>query len=532
MSALRRRLQWPCLIGLIGMIGGGLFSLFAGKELCWDLANYHFYSPYAFLHQRQTLDFWPTSYIAQYFNPTLDLLSYYLLTQHSPRAAEFMLGALHGVNLCLIFLIARYFIANQQRNLIAFTLACLSLYGPTAITEIGSFQNDHVIATCVLGFVYLQLRALRQPASRTWPFVAGCCLGAGVGLKLTASVYMVAGVIALGLIPADNYRRRMSSFVFLCLGLCCGIAITAGHWMWHLWQTHHNPIFPFFNDWFHAPDFPATNWRDTRFLPKDGWQTLFYPFYFAWDGRICDLPFRDFRFPVVYLLLLLLGLQRAWRTCEPLNLYTRWFIYFYIAAYICWQWYFSIARYLLPLELLTPLMIVVLVTQLLTRDKARLVALTMIFYTLIYFMIPMSPIRTPYQQQSFFNVVLPADISAHPSAIVFMGYPAFMADLQPRPLQYLIPFFPPTWRFIGVPFLHEQLHLSTRSLAKIRVLSAQQTEDFYVLASIYAMPALTQFVASLHLKPAGACQLIPGARQRLVAEEVLLCRLRRTDIPS
>src|SRR4029079_13454467 len=91
------------LLLILCMLCGGYLAVFFGRELCWDLAHYHYYTPYAYLYNRYSIDYWPTSYLHQFLNPTIDFLTYGLINYLSPYRAVFILGALHGINLWLLY---------------------------------------------------------------------------------------------------------------------------------------------------------------------------------------------------------------------------------------------------------------------------------------------------------------------------------------------------------------------------------------------------------------------------------------------
>ena len=48
-----------------------------------------------------------------------------------------------------------------------------------------------------------------------------------------------------------------------------GVALFAGYWMVHLAHVTGNPLFPYFNQYFHSPLALAASYRDVRFLPHD-----------------------------------------------------------------------------------------------------------------------------------------------------------------------------------------------------------------------------------------------------------------------
>ncbi len=537
----------------LSMLVCGWLSVWFGKELCWDLAHYHYYTPFAFLHSRQGIDFWPNSYIHQFINPTIDLLSYFLINSFTPRTAEFILGALHGINLWLAFLIARRYLPARTSNwpgvfnmntLLAIFLAALGLYGPTALPGIGSFQNDNLVSIFVLGFVLLQIRALddstvmhKLPVKPL--LISGFILGLGFGLKLTAGIYVAGATIATLILPVP-VNTRLKWLLLWGFSTAIGMSLTAGHWMYLMWQQHHNPFFPFFNSIFHSPDFVSINWRDQRFLPQGILQTLFFPFYFALDGRTADAPFRDFRFPVVFVLFVLAGIQWAWmkprqkENSHPQNRVTHtvqvqqyWLFAFFIFSYLVWQFYFSIARYLVVLEILSPLVIFLLIRQVINNIHVRIVLLVTIFYSLIILLSPIPMVRAPWYDTSFFNVRLPQSVYSTPKATVLITYTAYVMDQNPRPQSYLIPFFPSQWHFIGVPFWHER-YLSDHAVSQQITSHLHHAEGkIYLLSSDMNMPAFYQAAQKFGLIPAGKCEKILSDRQAVTHQNVLLCEVRQ-----
>lgn len=508
------------------MLMCGLISVYLGKELSWDLANYHYYGPFSYL-RRGGLDFWPTTYVHQFINPTIDLLSYYLINNVRAISAEFILGMLSGINIFLLVLIAQLFLPKIKSSFyVAFLLAIFGLCGPTAIPGIGSFQNDNVIAIFVLTYVYLQLRALQMPKDNLWVMaLAGFVLGLGVGLKLTATIFLLGGGMAILFLPAP-LRIRLKTLSVLFAFSFFGIILIAGNWMLLLWEQYHNPLFPFFNKIFHAEQFAQINWRDTRFLPKDIWQTLFYPFYFAFDGkRIADGDFQDLRFPILYLLYLFVFLKWFWQKAttanDPLK---RWLIFFFIFSYIIWQYYFSIARYMASLEMLAPLLIYLLLSELIVNGTQKIIATTMVFYSILFFLVPLPMVRAPWYQGDFFNVQLPKMVSEKKNALVFMTYTAYVMDIDPRPQTYLIASFPRHWRFVGVPFWHGEYLQDEQSAMLIKKMLTNYDGDIYLLTSQMTMPIFSRAMQQFGLRVDGECSPIISDRQKISNEEVSLCK--------
>jgi hypothetical protein len=84
------------------LVLSGLYSIYLGADRNWDLLNYHFYVPFAFLHARLSFDVQPAQ-AQTYLNPLLDLPSFVLIRLFNsyPRFVGFVLGAINGVSLWL-----------------------------------------------------------------------------------------------------------------------------------------------------------------------------------------------------------------------------------------------------------------------------------------------------------------------------------------------------------------------------------------------------------------------------------------------
>jgi hypothetical protein len=77
-----------------------------GQDTNWDLRNYHFYNPFAYLTGRMGHDV-AVSHVATYYNPLLYIPFYYAVTGLPPKAVGFILGLLPGFNILFLYAIAR-----------------------------------------------------------------------------------------------------------------------------------------------------------------------------------------------------------------------------------------------------------------------------------------------------------------------------------------------------------------------------------------------------------------------------------------
>ena len=524
------------LVFVISLLAGGMISVHFGKELNWDLANYHYYNAFAFLHQRWLVDYWPTSFVHAYFTPTLDFLTYFLINYLPPKAATFVLGAIHGLNIWLLYCIARLLLETlpgiRYASFFAVTVAVIGIYGPTALTGIGSFQHDDLVSLFVLGFVYLQVKCwLIYADTRKLPAflfsLAGVMLGVGIGGKLTAAVFAVGAGAALLLLPL-SWRLRFQYASWFGLTVLMGILLSSGYWMLHLWQQYHNPFFPLLNGFFQAPDFPAYNWKDPRFLPHGILQTLFYPFYFSLDGRTGDSDFRDFRFAIAYVLFILCAFTfNRKRVSHPeKNVFAiRWLLLFFLFSYVVWQAYFSIMRYVVALEMLAPLIICLLLYRVIRDPSWRFSITAAVFIFLTVMMVPTYMVRAPWYLGNYFNVLLPKWVQEDKSqALVLVPYPAYAFYTNPRPQAYLVPFLPAQWRFAGVPFLHQDYTVPAKVYSFV---SAAKPETLFLLASPEYMGNMQKIAGTMGFAHTVQCGKITNDRQAMTHEDLLICKLKR-----
>lgn len=515
------------LVLIAGIAACGLISIYFGKELNWDLANYHYYNAFSFLHRRWNTDYWPTSFVHVHFTPTLDFLTYFLINYFPPRTTTFLIGAIHGINFWLIFSIGRLSLPDTKyQNIIGILLAMLGLYGPTVLPGIGSFQHDDLVSLFVLGFVFLQLKIFTHytktgTLSFRMLFISSVLLGIGAGCKLTAGVFVGGSLLAFMFMPISVKQRTRVIMTFF-LGVGIGVFCSSGYWMLFLWQKYHNPFFPLLNGIFHSPDFPGYNWRDSHFLPHGFMQTLFYPFYFSWDGRTGDTPFRDFRYAILYFMLAVYAFSK--KRDQPLNLPIKWFFLFFIFSYILWQFYFSIMRYIVALEMLTPLIIYLVLYQLVRDVSVRFTSAVFLFFFIASTMVPTHMVRAGWYETDYFNVKLPAFVKTVPEAMVLVPFPAFAFDSKPRPQSYLIPFFPNKWHFAGIPFLQNKYAVPRTVYSLVK---NYQGKNIFLLSSPEYMPIMFQIANLMGLKPHASCSLITSDRQVVTHEEVLLCPVRK-----
>jgi len=344
----------------------GLWSLWRGQDSNWDLRNYHLYNGYAALHGRLGLDL-AAAQMQSYFNPALDLLQYGLMTALPAPLAGFLIGAWHGLVFALVAAIAWRVLADDPRRAVRVPwLAFAGLFTAAFFSELGNSMGDNSTAVPVLGALALVLSAQAQARAGRGALVrwllAGVLLGLAVAFKLTNALYAVAlGVAAL--CDGARWRGRLGGTAAMTLAALACFAIIGGPWFFRVWETFGNPLFPQFNAWFRSPLALPLSLADTRWLPRGVGEWLAWPMVFSLrPQRVSDLALPQFGWAALYLLAVVgiawrLLLRRAPAERGAAVPAARVLLVFFVVAYGLWQLTFSIHRYLVPIEVLLPLLL-------------------------------------------------------------------------------------------------------------------------------------------------------------------------------
>jgi hypothetical protein len=444
----------PFLAALLVPVLMGLLSMAMGQDNNWDLRNYHWYNPYALLNGRLDVDMGPGGW-QSYFNPMIDV-PYYLMTKSLPgRLVGFVMGFVHGLNFLLVLAIARRLLGAQAaRTRLALLLALAGVCGAGFLSELGNTMGDNLTALLVLGSLYLLLRGwphLLAFSGRTLGLLllSGLLMGAGSGLKLTNAAYAVALCLALLTVPVAPGRRLVLAFLYGC-GVLAGLLASAGYWWLTMWQHFGNPLFPQFNNIFRSPLAQPFGVIDDFHLPHGALEALFWPFVFFADfKRVSEIGLRPLVMPALYAAAIvfacvwlaerLVGTGAGRQAQARLSPQARLVLVFGLLAYLAWMKLFSIYRYLVPLELLAPLMLWLLVERLAPRaHAARIGGWLLVVTTLAVF--PFATWGHIKWGETAFSAQFPA--FAQPASTI-----VFTAHGEP-PMGWLASFVPPEARVI------------------------------------------------------------------------------------
>jgi hypothetical protein len=523
---------------LAGMLSCGLIAVMLGKDLCWDLANYHYYNPFAYLHQRWLQDYWPMSYVHMNLSPSADFLNYFLINYFSARKAIFLSGAIQGINFWLLYKIADLFWREEHTGsaspLAALAFALLGLWQPLVIFTLGAFENDLIVSIFILGAFYVSCLWLKKYStdkklSYTLIAASGLMLGTAAGLKMTVAGFGVASVLAVLCLPIP-YRDKFKVVSVLAVAAVVGLLLSNGYWMLNLWQRFHNPFYPFFSFIFQGSDIVQDQMMGS--YKASGWrELLFFPFLMARDG---SAQFLEFEFPMLYILFVFTAgvffyKNKILKQSFQPNLVIFWFYAFFIFSYIVWEKYFGVSRYIRSLAMLSPLLIYILLTRLSQAPFWKYFTFTVVsVLSTLYVSLALGGVRWPMYQNSYFNVAMPASIAKTQNALVLVSYSDYAQFWDPRPQTYLIPFFPSAWRFVGIPFNTEKkTFLAPSDLLKIKQLIASQPENFYFLTSKETLSEFYNVSVQLGLQANGPCEEINSDRQLISHTDTLLCPLTK-----
>ncbi len=556
-----RGIAWG--FGLLAPLLCGLLAVALGQDANWDFRNYHWYNAYAFLNNRYALDFLP-SQLPFFYNPLLDV-PFYLLASHVPaRVAGFALGFVQGLNAPLVFALAFTALAGitpRRRAVLSVLLATLGVLGGGGIGLIGTTFYDNVTSLGVLGAMILLLRAGRDPAASLGRvalrgFVSGLPMGVAVGLKIPCAFFAVA-LGAGTLVFPGTVVVRLARAAGFGVGVLVGFAVVFGPWGWFLATHFGNPFFPYFNDVFQSPFAPSTSFRDTKFVPSTWTDRLLFPFLFLHDPhRVGEILWRDARVPILYVLLpLAVGMRLFfWRhpdeRRDPFSLFHTWIpafagmttreragTNFYrptplatpearlflltvgALAYGLWLMSAAIYRYLLPLEMLTPLLIALTVDLLPLGRRGKIGIVIVLLGTVAISVSPGNWTRRAAWTDRFVEVTWPKEPLAEGTMIL-------MATQEPY--AHVIPSLPPSLPVVRI----ESNIASPRDGKGLNALIAERVAHhkgpFVILIPSWSLDYVGVLLKGFHLA------LVPDSCQdvqdHVYDSQLVLCRVARRPL--
>ncbi|MDD5034634.1 MAG: GtrA family protein [Methylococcaceae bacterium] len=443
------KIAYPLTL-LVCLAFGGM-ALGLGMDANWDLRNYHWYNGWAFLHGMLDRDLL-VSQTPSFYNPTLDV-AYAWVTEYLPaRAVGFVLGFLHGLNFLPLFAIAWRLsaLADPRRRLFASTAVALAgMLGAGGLSEVGTVFYDNVLSLGMLLSVWLVVSRWDKLACGpglsgvVWAMAAGFPAGLAFGLKQPMVMFCV-GLCAAFLVADMPWLSRLRTGFWFGIGVLLGFALGGGHWAWHLWETYGNPLFPFMNHIFRSPWGLPIDYRDDGFLRNSLTDKLLLIYRFSFNPRwVGEIDFRDFRILALMTLMPLVALARVWRKqAHPLTRPgpTGWLLASAFAVLVVWVLLFSIYRYLVPLEMLAPTLLLATIGLLPVAIKTRQYAAVSLIGIVVLTTVPGDWGRVPWEDHAV-PVTVPVITRPEETLVLMSGG---------EPLSFLIPAFPKAMRFYRI----------------------------------------------------------------------------------
>ncbi|HEY2034904.1 MAG TPA: hypothetical protein VGH02_14580 [Rhizomicrobium sp.] len=383
-----------------------------GKDTSWDFRNYHWYIPYAFLNHRMGFDI-AVAHQATFYNPALDI-PFYLLATHVPAwVALGILGAVQGSNVIPLYLIARSTLRDSDDKwILAPVLTLLCMTGGLTLGLAGTTYYDNIMSVFTLtglAIVVTNRDALANGTLARGMMIAaigGFITGSAVGLKLPQAPYALGFAGALAVVGGD-WKHRITRLLAGGVAGIVGVVLFSGYWWLVMYHVTGNPLFPYFNQFFDSPLALSASYRDLRFIPTTWPHRLLYPLLFTLDWRVADdLGYSDIRVCLAYVLSLttIPILIFAKRNREPLVDPGAAAPIFAFAAitYVAWIAIFAIYRYILALEMLSPILIVCAIGLWPLPRRVQLTALGVLAVLAMFWTRPgwleRAPVTDPYVQ--------------------------------------------------------------------------------------------------------------------------------------
>jgi Glycosyltransferase family 87 len=506
----------------------GSISIYLGKDINWDLRNYHFYDSYSFLNGRISYDYLPAQ-IQTFHNPLLYLFIYKLITVFPPKIAGFFLGSLQGINCFIVMLISEKVLLNKyslRLNLfLSLLIVIIGACAPMFVSEIGTTFGDNLTSLLVLiGFLLI------FSSQKHKYLLSGLFIGLAVGFKLTNLVYGLSTVVTF-LILEKTFYRKISTSIFIAAGIGIGAFFTGGYWMWRMLEIYKNPLFPYYNSIFKSPYFSLINFRDNRFVPKSIFHAISYPFLWVFNEHpSLELAFQDLRWSIIFILIILLVIILIFKQHSLIKLNrsifdlaevhsdvtleaNKYIILITFFSFTIWLFQFGYHRYLLPLELISGLSVFCLLEQITKIKSIRIYSFILLSILILTTTKSPSWGRSEWHK-SWLEVTIPS-IEFPKNTLVLMG--------SGEPTSYVIPFFPKYVKFIRIDGNFVELIKNTYLEKEIVETIQENQGSFWILLPENASKRYIDILNSYNLE----IGLAPCETIKSQFEHLKLCSVKR-----
>lgn len=364
----------------------GLYGAIADQDFNWDFLNYHYYNPFALLNNRLGMDIAPAE-ICTYINPLPHVPMYIASQLLHPRLVGALLAMIHSLNFVIIYYIIRDFLREREEPLsgkwLLFMLSLWSILGSLNTAEIATNFNDNFVSIFFLLSIYVLLRKFTKPRLRDF-LLCGFIAGFGFGLKLNSGFFFVAIALAVALL-----FFRLKIWVAFGGGAVIGFLVSAGYWMWIMFDRFQSPFFPFYNAIFKSPFYLKVNFVDKTSLATSLSDYFLRPFQMifpAADNVPGSLYYmREPRFAFLFIALLavimMIMIKKIKLRFERRSLFL---LTFFVISWFLWLKMFGFNRYIVLLDVLCPLVLFTCLDRLFPNKKTLSTVLVVVcFFNLI-----------------------------------------------------------------------------------------------------------------------------------------------------
>ncbi len=376
------------------MLFAVMVSIALKNENFFDIANYHYYNPWALLNGRIGYDIVPASYLT-FLNPLLDFPRYLTILYLNEHINWFYAvnGLWFGGLLFVFYKILQLFFDTKKVKGYLWLLLSLAIAATGRMTwfQVGACTNEIILAFTNLCGLYFLIKSLQNKKSQkisnfVW---AGLILGCGLGLKYTNITICVAA--GLSLIIGFKWLLQPVKFIFVFVfaGLV-GFLLVDGWWMYKMWVLYDNPFFPLLNGIFKSEYFDNVNSMTNNFIPT--WKQLAICPYLAMKGHICNAEgiSYDYRFPIAYTLAVLwiiyfaiTGKIKYYYKCPVMF----FFYSFLLIDYLLWAKLFGIQHYFVVIEMFCAVLIVQ-TCEYLCNNKGKIFYVLTVVLSILLLVVP------------------------------------------------------------------------------------------------------------------------------------------------
>lgn len=439
-----------------------------GKDMAWDLLNYHLYAGFRALHDRFAQDYFAAG-LQSYFNPYAYVPFYALVASGLPAlGVASILAALHSVIFWLTFELGLTVCSSAspgRRIAIATCAVAIAALNPVLLQQIGTSFADITTGELVLGGWLLLATAVRSP-SAVRIIAAAVLLGAATALKPTNALHAVAAAAMLLFVRLPSPGRYRLALTYAAAG-SLSFALIAGPWCYRLEKLFGNPFFPLLNSVFRSPEFTTEHLHHIRFVPSSLAEALWRPFAMIdpWFMVHEELRAPESRYALLFILAGVLVLRRLF-TPKPRVRATAATLELdgaepvlsapadprvlaalgsgFTLDWVLWLSGSGNSRYFIPLACVAGVLVIGLVFNLLSRwPKARNYVLIAILATQALQVWMVAELRwapAPWGGK-WFDVSVPETLTKRPTLFL---------TIEARSISFLAPYLPPDAGLIDI----------------------------------------------------------------------------------